>query len=685
MSARFPFTSALAAVWAASLTAQTVTLDPLVISATRAARPLSELPVTVDVLPAEAVVASPALAIDDTLKDSAAFSLFRRTSSLATHPTAQGVSLRNLGPNGAGRTLVLVDGIPLNDPFGGWVTWTKAPRLDLAGVEIVRGGGSSAWGSAALGGTVQLFTQPNESATNRLRLEAGDFGTLGAEFVGHTPAGSGQLRFAARGLTSDGFRRTDPAHAGPIDRPTSLDEAWVQLGWLGTNAAGTTTGFTARVFGEERGNGTPLQANDTREAKVGAHASGRRDLLGMPADWTAAAYFQTQEFASLFTAVTDARDDETPVLDQYSVPADTFGAATTATWAGDGNVTTLGADVRWVRGETNERYFRVGNAFTRERQAGGEAALAGLFVQHDRAVSPTVHANLSARLDAWALRDGVRRETDTTTGAVTREDTLADRDGVEFSPRAGIVAELAAGWRATAAVYQAFRLPTLNELYRPFRVGSVITEANPNLKPESLTGGEAGLHWTGERGSLRVTAFANALDDAVANVTLGYGPGVVPGVGFVPAGGIGRRRENLERVRVNGLELSGTWQADDTLALRFDYLYSDATDTATDLRLPQVSRHTLVLGADWQPAPRWTVGGRLRYVSDAFDDDDNLLVLDAATTVDLRLGWMVSDRMEVFAAMENVFDEDVVAGRDPSGQLDLGTPGFSRAGVTWTW
>lgn len=685
MLRRNPFTSVLAACCAASLSAQTVTLDPLVISATRAPRPLSELPVTVDVISAEAMLGSAALAIDDTLKDSAAFSLFRRTGSLSTHPTAQGVSLRNLGPNGAGRTLVLVDGIPLNDPFGGWVTWTKAPRLDLAAVELVRGGGSSAWGSAALGGTVQLFTHTPDNAVNRLRVEAGDFGTFGAEFVGSTAVGGGQLRVSARGLTSDGFRRTDAAHAGPIDRPTSLEEGWLQLGWTGTNDAGTTAGVTARVFRENRGNGTPLQVNDTQETMIGAHAAGRRDLLGAPADWTAAAYFQTQDFASMFTAVTDARDDETPVLDQFSVPADTVGAATTATWTGDGSVTTVGADARWVRGETNERYFRVDDAFTRQRVAGGEATIAGVFVQHDRALSETLRANFSARLDTWTLRDGVRRETDRTTGATTREDTIPDRDGVEFSPRAGVVAELGSGWRATAAVYQAFRLPTLNELYRPFRVGSVITEANPSLKPETLLGGEAGLHWSGQRAALRVTAFANALDDAVANVTLGYGPGNVPGVGFVPAGGIGRRRENLEQVRVNGIEVSGMWRATDQVDLRFDYLYSDATDSATDLRLPQVSRHTLVLGADWQPVAAWTVGGRLRYVSDAFDDDENLLVLDAATTVDLRAAYRVNAGLELFAAVENVFDEDVISSRDPSGQLDLGTPRFSRAGVTWSW
>src|SRR2546429_4619415 len=88
------------------------------------------------------------------------FIFFRRGDSLPANPAAQGVSLRGLGPSGASRSLVLLDGVPLNDPFGGWVAWTKVPREGLERAELVPGGGATAWGNAALGGVVQLFTRP---------------------------------------------------------------------------------------------------------------------------------------------------------------------------------------------------------------------------------------------------------------------------------------------------------------------------------------------------------------------------------------------------------------------------------------------------------------------------------------------------------------------------------------------
>ena len=95
----------------------------------------------------------------------------------------------------------------------------------------------------------------------------------------------------------------------------------------------------------------------------------------------------------------------------------------------------------------------------------------------------------------------------------------------------------------TSAAYLGWRLPTLNELFRPFRAGADATAANPLLDPERLAGVEAGARYRGPVLSLSATAFANRLQDSIANVTLGQGPGVFPGVGFVAAGGQYRQRQ----------------------------------------------------------------------------------------------------------------------------------------------
>src|SRR5205814_1444241 len=96
------------------------------------------------------------------------------TSSVVGHPTTQGLSLRGIGPSGTSRALVLVDGVPVNDAFGGWVYWNRIPLQGIQQIEVVRGGGSSAWGNYALGGVVQVITR---RPTERAAFFEGSYGT----------------------------------------------------------------------------------------------------------------------------------------------------------------------------------------------------------------------------------------------------------------------------------------------------------------------------------------------------------------------------------------------------------------------------------------------------------------------------------------------------------------------------
>ncbi len=665
-------------------------LERLVVTTTRSAVPLADSPLAVDLFGASDLEAAPSLALDDVLRGSAAFSLFRRSGSLTANPTAQGVSLRGLGPSGASRSLVLLDGIPLNDPFGGWVSWTKLPRTGLDRVELVRGGGSGTWGNAALGGTIQLLSAPLERDASALTALVGDYGTRSGEARLTRTTGDGAVSVAARAFASDGFFLVAPERRGSIDRRAAARHHWAQAAWRTVLPGETRLQLTARTFDEERDNGTPLQRNRTRETLVSAALEGA--VAGGPT-WSAVAYAQDQTFASFFSGVNADRTAETPASDQYDVPARAAGAAVTASWihAGDAR-TTAGADVRWVEGETREFFLLANGAFTRRRIAGGEQRFAGAFVQHERPLASGWRASLGARIDRWENRDGIRRESDLATGAFVRDDRYADTDGVEFSPTAGLVWTPRPGLRVRAAAYRAFRVPTLNELHRPFRVGNVITEANPALAEETLTGVETGVEATFARGGLQAAVFQNDLDDAVANVTLGRGPGNVPGVGFVPAGGSGRQRRNLDAVRVRGLELGGFWLPHRDLRLTADYLLSDArvrrASPPADLagkRLAQVPRHTLVLGGTWSAPAAVRVSARIRWTSAQFEDDENALRLAAATTVDLGLSRTFADRWTVFASVENLFDERVETGRSADGLVNVAPPRFAHGGVRWAW
>lgn len=657
-------------------------LSPLVISAARTPTPVSELPVTVDLFSPERLQSSPALTIDATLRESAAFSLFRRSSGLTANPTAQGVSLRGLGPSGASRSLILLDGIPLNDPFGGWVSWYKVPRLALAGAEIMRGGGSGTWGNAALGGTIALASLPLAESGGRVAASGGEFSTYQGETSLTQVLGNGSaLRFDAAAFSTDGFFTVGPRQRGSLDRPLDSDFQLAQLAWRQPLQNGLSAQLTARGFREERGNGTPLQRNATREGLV-SFSLDRKGSSGL--DWSAVIYGQRQRFNSFFSSVDALRQSETPANNQYAVPASAAGAAFTfdARNAAGTTRTSAGIDARWVEGETREEFLYSASRFTRRRFAGGEQLFAGLFAAHDRVLFGHWHGSLAARLDRWTHRDGHRREVDSLTGAVVRDDFFATKSGTEFSPRLGITGPLGSNaLRGRAALYHAFRVPTLNEYHRPFRVGNVNTEANPSLKRESVDGGEVGVDFTRRHVRLSVTGFLNELNDAVANVTLSRTPTLVS-----------RQRRNLDSIRVRGLEATAEWQVLPTLALRADFLYNDSRvrqaseqPSLVGTRLAQVPRKTFTAGLSWRPAPAWSFEARLRSVGEQFEDDENTLRLAAFTVADFQVGYRVRSDLDLYAAVENAFDRDIETGRSSDGLITLDGPRRLRGGLRWSW
>src|SRR5512140_1798536 len=126
--------------------------EAIVVSATQTETRLSDTPASVIVISGTTLATTAASTTDDALRQVPGFALFRRSGSRSANPTSQGVSLRGLGASGASRALVLDDGIPLNDPFGGWIYWSSVPRESLDRVEVVRGGVSQLYGSSALGG-----------------------------------------------------------------------------------------------------------------------------------------------------------------------------------------------------------------------------------------------------------------------------------------------------------------------------------------------------------------------------------------------------------------------------------------------------------------------------------------------------------------------------------------------------
>src|SRR5439155_13503317 len=150
------------------------------------------------------------------------FSLFRRTSSLSSHPTSQGVSLRGLGPSGVSRTLVLLDGIPFNDPFGGWVYWTRVPLDNTDRIEIVDGSSSSLYGNYAMGGVINLVPRRPSRRTIEFRPQYGNNNSPKFDVFASDVWGKLGATLDGSVFDTDGFPIVVAGERGAVDKEATV-------------------------------------------------------------------------------------------------------------------------------------------------------------------------------------------------------------------------------------------------------------------------------------------------------------------------------------------------------------------------------------------------------------------------------------------------------------------------------
>ena len=623
--------------------------------------------------------------LDEALASVPAVSLFRRTSSLAANPTTQGISLRAIAPSGAGRTLVTLDGAPLNDPFGGWVIWSQVPTESLSGLDIVRGAGAGPYGAGALTGVIQLRERDSGWTVDGAVAERG-----GTRLSASGVTTLGPARIVASGLyeTSDGYTPVRGATAGAADTPLDLEVRSASIrADLPVGAA--TIALRASAFEEDRGSGL-AGTRSTASGNALTATAALQPTTDRPG-WRLQVWRRESDLANTSVAIAADRVTTTPANDQYETPAVGWGlnaALRRVLVSGVGRVEwELGADARFADGETRERFRYMGGQFTRDRIAGGETSVAGAYAEGSWTTGPWLVAG-GLRADHWENTGGSRFERDRQTLAVTLDETDPDRSGDVVSARLGVRRDIGAGQALRLAGYTGFRPATLNELHRPFRVGNDLTEANAALEPETVTGAEGGWSWTGDRASVTATAFWTRLDDAIVNVTIGEGPATFPRAGFVPAGGVLRQRQNAGTIEAVGLELDSRIDLTDALTLRAALSLTDAevdggtaAPQLTGLRPAQAPRVSAVAGADWRATDRLTLAADLRWESDRFEDDLNSRVLGSGGTLDLRADWAVNDTTAIWIAASNLFDAEIEVSETGTGVAGFAPPRTLGIGV----
>jgi iron complex outermembrane receptor protein len=592
--------------------------------------------------------------IESVLGDVAGFQQFRRSDSRSANPSAQGATLRALGGNASSRTLVLLDGVPMADPFFGYIPFSALVPDRLSVVRVTRGGGIGPFGAGAVAGTIELASATRDQLPT---LAASAFyGSKDATELtaSLTPdLGGGYISLSGRWDRGDGFQTTPKDQRVAATAPAAYDGWSTNLRAVVPLSATSEIQFRGTIFHDER----TLRFKGADSMSEGQDASIRFISRGA---WQvdALAYIQARNFSNIVISASTFRKS----LDQRNTPSTGIGGKIELRPpVGPDHVLRIGADTRFATGDMFEDAYNANvaaNPVTSRRHAGGEQMTTGLFAEDDWTLGRLVLTG-GVRADRWTISNGFYRAS----GTGAANNSFADRSDWQFSGRAGALYRISDAVALRGAAYSGFRLPTLNELYRPFVVFPITTRANAALTPEKLKGAEAGVDVTPVQGLiLSVTGFINRLDDAIANVTLTANT---------------RERQNVDHITAKGVELTAIGRVSDFL-LSASYAYSHSMVHAPGMGFDgltpaQSPRHAASATLGWEPKEGPALSATLRYVSKQYEDDLQKDVLPHALTVDAVARLPLGHGVTLVARGENLFDEEVVT-RNAAGSIDLGTP-----------
>ncbi|MBZ5653635.1 MAG: TonB-dependent receptor, partial [Acidobacteriia bacterium] len=426
------------------------------------------------------------------------------------------------------------------------------------------------------------------------------------------------------------------------------------------------------LFEEARNNGTQLQVNSTHIGSLSAGADWNSSPAG---SFTTRVYFDSQRFLQTFSSVSTDRNSETLVRSQ-TVPAQRLGFSEYWTRPVHSAHTLLaGVEVEDIRGHSDELIYVAGRAATRS-DGGGRQTVVGLFGQDLIRIGSRWLLTAAVRVDRWTNFDAFQNSFPVSRGVASLVN-LTDRAQLAVSPRASVRYQLNHNVALAASTYRAFRAPTLNELYRSFRLGNISTLANSALTAEHMTGGEGSAIVDAANGriSLRGTFFWAQVDNPIANVTLSITPQLIT-----------RQRQNLGLTRSRGVEASAAIHLNDRWRLSAACQFVDARvvsfpadPSLQRLVIPQVPRFQFSSELRYDSGSRWTFVAQPRFVSTQFDDDRNQLPLGSFFAVDGFASRRINRFVELYAAAENLFDQRYTVARTPT--VVLGPPTIVRGGI----
>jgi iron complex outermembrane receptor protein len=717
---RTSFLAALAAVAGAQGLSQAqapaAEIDRIVVTASRSNTTLEEMPLYTTVISREQILASPAQTLDLLLRLVPGINL-QGAPYYTTDPTGNQIRMRGTTNS---KVLVMLDGIPLLDPFYTTVQWFKVPLSSIERVEVIRGGNSSLWGNLAVAGVVNIVSRKPGAERGEASASYGSMNTAAASAAKDVVlSDTVSLSLSADGLDTDGYQTTPEQYLAsfPGKGASSATIANVRIaayfapspdltGWLRAGYHRQDQDIGGYTYGTNLQQSPDIAAGLSKS--YGAAGRVQANL------WTQYVGFQKSNGAGCYlrTAADCNTTSTASPLVQYANSTDwnpyrEAGGSLVYSRDFKAYATTMqvGADYRRLSGQDYATTFNrptttdaSSATINRTNFGQGTQQFAGVFAQFRLVPVDPLQVTVSARYDYWNNTDGVATMNKYANGlpGIESGGNIADSNKGSFDPTLALRYSANEDLDFRAAAYKSFRAPGLNNMYRSFSSTTSITIANPLLFPETLAGGEVGADFRRPGLEVNATAFLYDIKDLIASYRVTSAatapPQVIaicgPTLSNCPASV--NFNTNAQNGRSYGLELVGRWTIAPAITLDAAYLYTRSYYTASsvgdplDSQLGAVPENLVTAGLSWQATPKWRNYIGLRYNTSMYLDVTHTIPQPAFTVVNLGTSYRVNPGLELFATIVNLFDKKYSDNATTSASSStLGMPFALNAGLRW--
>ncbi len=617
---------------------QIIELEKIVVTASGIEAKVKDVPNKVTVVGSKDIESQLSKNVDDLLQDVCGIDVSRRTGFTSSTST---VTLRGFGGQARGRTLVLIDGLPFNEIYGGEVYWNAIPIEDIERIEVVPGAISGLYGPGAMGGVVNIITKKPLKRKIELNSEYGDFATR--KFNLNYQDKWKKFRYSLSGeyFKTNGYVAALPDARRDYDIRRSKENKNFNLKLFHDFNEDSEFNVGYRHYDEDVNGGRRYYYGSKDLDNLNMGFKRECHNFGLQGN----AYFNWDDSSWTY--------DRSPYTYIYYVntnPKNDWGLNLQADYkVNESNRLLFGTDYRWgkINSKDEYKYTAGGRIAGEEVIARGRQQLVGLYLQDEiRFFNEKLIFNLGGRFDWWKSFDGYLFD-DNLTPIETNYDTISDKD---FSPKIGLVYHLDETTTLRSSFGKGFRAPTLYDLYRTWKYGTTTYQSNPNLGSEYTYSYEVGLDKTfWEKFLSRLTFYYSDARDFIYSVDVG---------------GNTKEKQNVGKVEIYGLELETKYDIFKVLSIFANYTFnrSEIREFQNDRTLEgklltYTPKDKVSFGFVFNNPKLLKVDLRARYTGHVFHDDRNTQKLKSHLIWDFALAKEIGEHLEISLKIENMFDK----------------------------